>query len=988
MHEVFGLQMSSILIVLVTMLALCLSSVAMIAWRRPVLFKLGVRNIPRRRAQSTLIVVGLMLSTLIISAALGVGDTLEYSATSDVYRQLGHVDQLVLKSQDVEADVNTALLETIDTGALALVETALEKNGNVDGIMPLLDVRVPALNETAGQVEPSVILTGIDATRLEQFGGLRAEDGGTIDLAALPEGQVVISEKTADVLDAQAGDTLTVFYRNTPTTLVVADIAANSTLAGQRETAMSMVMPLDRLQALTGQTEALTGIAISNTGGVRDSSAVTDEVLASLQPSLEGEGLGVVAIKDTSVDNSQQLASVFTSLFLVLGLFSVAAGVLLIVLIFTMLAAERRSEMGMARAVGTHRRQLIQQFIAEGSAYAILSGFVGAALGVLATFGIAAAMRALFGQFLPIEPHVTLRSLVVAYCLGMVITFLAVVGSSWKVSRLNVVAALRDIPDVTSPIRKKSGLVWGVLFLVAGAFLTLQGLDTEKAFPFYAGMSLMPFGAARILRFFGAPGRPVYSVVGSAIVVLWMLPQNVAEKLWGELDGDMEMFFLSGIFMVIGATILIVQNTDLLLGGVSRLGGIFRSKLPAIRTAVAYPGAAQGRTGMTIAMFSLIIFSLVMVATMNQNYVNLFLGDEANAGWDVRTDVQSANPVTDFESVLKADGVDTSAFTAVGTVTSPSPFGSEARPAGGDTWQTTTVHGMDRSFIADSDLTFQQRAEGYETDEAIIEALQNEPNVAVVDAYAVPSGEGGFGDNDNALQLTGLTTEDTSFAPYKVELANPDGGATTVTIIGIIDSKIGSLTGLYTAQPTVDAVYPEVAQTSWYVALNDSDVADEVAKSIEASLLHNGAQSVSISDELKEAQQQEAGFLYLVEGFMGLGLFVGVAAVGVIAYRSVVERRQQIGVLRALGYQRSMVSLSFLIETGFVVGLGVLSGTTLGLVLSRNLFTADEANAAFTIPWPIIGTILLATMVVALLMTWMPSRQAASIAPAEALRYE
>ena len=37
------------------------------------------------QAQTTLIVVGLMLSTLIISAALGTGDTLDYSTTSEVY---------------------------------------------------------------------------------------------------------------------------------------------------------------------------------------------------------------------------------------------------------------------------------------------------------------------------------------------------------------------------------------------------------------------------------------------------------------------------------------------------------------------------------------------------------------------------------------------------------------------------------------------------------------------------------------------------------------------------------------------------------------------------------------------------------------------------------------------------------------------------------------------------------------------------------------
>ena len=36
---------------------------------------------------------------------------------------------------------------------------------------------------------------------------------------------------------------------------------------------------------------------------------------------------------------------------------------------------------------------------------------------------------------------------------------------------------------------------------------------------------------------------------------------------------------------------------------------------------------------------------------------------------------------------------------------------------------------------------------------------------------------------------------------------------------------------------------------------------------------------------------------------MGLGLIVGVAALGVITARAVVERRQQIGVLRAIGFR-------------------------------------------------------------------------------------
>ena len=62
---------------------------------------------------------------------------------------------------------------------------------------------------------------------------------------------------------------------------------------------------------------------------------------------------------------------------------------------------------------------------------------------------------------------------------------------------------------------------------------------------------------------------------------------------------------------------------------------------------------------MTIAMFSLIVFSLVMVAAINDNFTAMFLNDKAYAGWDVETEISKENPVDDFEATLEADGVDT-----------------------------------------------------------------------------------------------------------------------------------------------------------------------------------------------------------------------------------------------------------------------------------------------------------------------------------------
>ncbi|MFN8537301.1 MAG: hypothetical protein U0232_07465 [Thermomicrobiales bacterium] len=55
---------------------------------------------------------------------------------------------------------------------------------------------------------------------------------------------------------------------------------------------------------------------------------------------------------------------------------------------------------------------------------------------------------------------------------------------------------------------------------------------------------------------------------------------------------------------------------------------------------------------------------------------------------------------------------------------------------------------------------------------------------------------------------------------------------------------------------------------------------------------------------MEENNRANAGFFALLKGFIGLGLVVGIAALGVVAFRAVVERRQQIGMLRAIGFGR------------------------------------------------------------------------------------
>ena len=169
-----------------------------------------------------------------------------------------------------------------------------------------------------------------------------------------------------------------------------------------------------------------------------------------IRPVLSSNGLEADPVKKDAVDRADQQGEIFSTLFVLFGQFSVAAGMLLIFLIFVMLAAERKHELGMARAVGMQRSNLVRAFAFEGALYALVASAVGSVAGV----GVGWVMVRLLGKGFAggsedfrIVFATSPQNVVLAFCMGMVLTFAVVLLSSWRVSRLNVVRAIRDIPE-------------------------------------------------------------------------------------------------------------------------------------------------------------------------------------------------------------------------------------------------------------------------------------------------------------------------------------------------------------------------------------------------------------------------------------------------------------------------------------------------------------------------------------------------------------
>jgi putative ABC transport system permease protein len=161
MNDIFGIPMTTILVVTVAVMSLCLLTVAAIAWRNRVVFRMALRNIPRRKAQTVLITIGLMLSTLIIAASLTTGDTLSHSLTRSTYDALGEIDQTIAFVGDAggEGAVSTENVP-IPVSIVDQLETRFAGDPDIDSFMPMLTVGAPVDNPDSRLSEPSAVITG------------------------------------------------------------------------------------------------------------------------------------------------------------------------------------------------------------------------------------------------------------------------------------------------------------------------------------------------------------------------------------------------------------------------------------------------------------------------------------------------------------------------------------------------------------------------------------------------------------------------------------------------------------------------------------------------------------------------------------------------------------------------------------------------------------------------------------------------------------
>lgn len=947
--------------------------------RRPVLRRLAVRNTLRRPREAMFVVLGSLFGTAIIVGSLVVGDTIDSSIRGIAHTRLGPIDQVIVTPE-----------EGVFSDTLASVEDT--RSALIDGVLGFqrLQVATAAGSGDDRLAAPRSNLLEFDFEAARAFGGdpsITGVEGPT------PEpGHAVVTEDLAERLEVEAGDEVDVFAFGRTRAFTVERVVEAEGVAGHtsgffNQQSRNVLVPPGAIDDLVAGVRSDIGerfapperiVAISNEGGVEDGAVHTEEVTRRLEPVVEDLGVAVVPVKQDILDEAEEDAAEFQELFSAMGTFGILAGILLLVNIFVMLGEERKQELGMLRAVGLRRSALVGAFSTEGWVYSLLASAVGTLVGLGLGRVIIAGVSQIFsadveGFGLDLRFSATSESLLTGFGFGFAIAIVAVALTSIRISRFNVISAIRDLPD-----RRRRGNGLKLRWLVAGAGLVVVG-----ALASVAGLG----GDAAALGLLG----PVLAVLGvSLLISRWVdtrrlvLAATLLTLAWGAVgfpllvslgEAGIQVFVVQGVVLTASAVVLVTEEHEIFERVARRLG--VGAWAMAARLGLAYPVARRFRTGLTLAMYSLVIFTLTFITALSATFTAQVdeTTTEISGGYDVYVRSSPSNPVP-VEDLDRLDGVAASAPLANSDV--------EFTPcAQGDTLQQCSerdstdwgVTGFTGDWLEHGPPLLEDRAD-FASDLAAYQAVLDDPDLILADQFFLQKGGG-----PPERQVT---------VGDPVLMTNTLTGEQRMVTVAAQSADDFLFNGaLYGIDGMRDLFGERAAFNRAYVAVEDGADPGNVAASISGQFVEQGAEADPIRQLLADFIAVQNQFFTLFRGYLGFGLLVGIAGLGVVMVRAVRERRREIGVLRSLGFQARTVRRSFVLEATFVALEGTLIGVVLSLITAFNVMSNTAAfgeSAQFIIPWGGIGLIVIGTLVASLLATAAPTRAAARIRPAVALR--
>ena len=221
------------------------------------------------------------------------------------------------------------------------------------------------------------------------------------------------------------------------------------------------------------------------------------------------------------------------------------------------------------------------------------------------------------------------------------------------------------------------------------------------------------------------------------------------------------------------------------------------------------------------------------------------------------------------------------------------------------------------------------------------------------------------------------------FAPGGDYVVDFDSGeSVTFRVVGFLSNTIlqGSL--LVSEENFVRA-FPYLGGSRYFLIDSDEeDASAEAVAVLEKQLGDEGFDARSAPRLLENFMSVQNTYLSTFQSLGALGLLLGTFGLAAVQIRNVLERKRELGLMRAVGFGKNRLSKMILIENVWLLGAGLVVGVLAALCGTLPHYLFGDAS----VPWVALAGIFLAIFVIGLIASYLATRVLSGMNLLESLR--
>ncbi|WP_044642633.1 ABC transporter permease [Risungbinella massiliensis] len=890
-------------------------------------WNMAIRNLKLHRTTSVFTIVASTIGTALITAALLFQSSIQTSIDHFLEQKYG---QITIVIDGVKP--TSGFQYPFQTREINEIKGVIQKRPEIfQGILPTVAIYGTLQSQIDGKVkntQPKVYLQSFSASEAKRFQPI-----GTKEIPeTLSEQQVIVSEKLANQLQTKKGEKIFLQVPNQePVELMIEVVLPEKGLTGFRgvdKGSSTAIISETLARKITGISSGYTHLLIANNPELG-----LDSISLSNSPDSPWNEQFTKAFAKIELEGIEK----FTPFFLVSSVTAILVGLLLVRNIFRMILEERRQELGVLRAMGFTRGQVAGILRKEGILYAITSSTLGVVLGIGFSYAVLAMLKDTFAMisqyesFLDVqfEFHLSLLSCSLPFGIGLFFIYFCMLRVSHTVTKTEIISLLQPIQ--------------------------VESIKVEK------------ISKARIL---------ISVLLGIAAMTVAYLGQSNDYQTW-LAEKDQEVMLLLGN-LIVGLGVIVLTIAFVLVGYPVVLQWIercFRGRpklYQTLRLFFRYPLQAKKRSAYLLILFTSVMFLLGLSSVVNGTLSPLLeemSGKNALGGYHLLAQTrEEVLPETKEEIArLKVENLKTTTQVTQWQL---------------ENFMGANLNGVEKAFMEIVQIPLKSKATRFTTDRQAWQELGHNPKAIIVSEMMVVDEHGNYPKVGDILKLklpSGIEVEKEVIA-----LAKYEG-----TMYGY-----GTSSGIFLQKEEVDRLSKGSRGITTYWLF-------EAGNEKKTGVLYEKLQQKLNTLGIYQLKNPELAFvaglsftqiiLGLLEAFSGLATVVGICGLMTILYRVIRERRQQLGMLRAVGMEKKHIWLGVIMEGSVLAMQGILLGLTLGAYVGYLLLTAVFSGepGSTTIELPISKLVLYfgVAYFITIICSCFPAKASMRYTPAEATRY-